>query len=152
MSCSSFLHKILFGILSVHVLCDSAMTSLEGREGEMRHRGLMAPRELGSLLRQRCVAWACKASQARHKACVVKPGFWLGRSGIQDMALFPERQALTMRKACNKSFISCSQDSLLRIWQMSRRTWGRGRCRDSWGWAPGAAGLKGDSGKSRGLS
>lgn len=33
MSCSSFLHKILFGILSVHVLCDSAMTSLEGREG-----------------------------------------------------------------------------------------------------------------------
>lgn len=89
-----FLCETLFGILSVHVLCDSAMTSLEGREGEMRHKGLMAPWELDSLLRQRCVAWASKASQAQHKACVVAPEF-----GIQDVALFPERQAVTMRKA-----------------------------------------------------
>lgn len=75
MPCSSYLHEILFGILSAHMLHDSAMTSLEGRKGEMRHKGLMAPQELGSLLRQRCVAWASKGSQAQHKACVIKPEF-----------------------------------------------------------------------------
>ena len=75
MSYFSFLCEVLFGILSVHVLCDSAMTRLEGREGEMKHKGLMAPWELSSLLRQQCVAWASKASQAQHKACIVKPEF-----------------------------------------------------------------------------
>lgn len=90
MSCFTFLREILLGILSVHVLRDSALTHLEGREGEMRHKGLMALWELSSLLRQRCVARASKASHARRKACVVKPEF-----GIQDMALFPERQAVT---------------------------------------------------------
>lgn len=67
--------KPYFGTLSVHVLCDSAMTSLKGRKGEMRHKGLMALQELSSLLRQWCAAGAREGSQARHKACMARPGF-----------------------------------------------------------------------------
>lgn len=75
MSYFSFLRQILFGILSVHMLCDSAHSSLEGREGEMRHTGFITRQELCSLLRQRCVARASTASQAQHKAGIIKPEF-----------------------------------------------------------------------------
>lgn len=115
--------KPYFGILSVHVLCDSAMTSLGERKGEMRHNDLVALQELSSLLRQWCVAWARKGSRAQHKACTAKPEFSLQRSGIQDVTLFPERQAITTWKTCNKSSICCSQDSLFRFWQMDWGTW-----------------------------
>lgn len=113
--------KPYFGILSVYVLRDSAMTSLEGRKGEMRHEGLMALQELSSLLRQWCVAGARKGSQAQHKACVARPEFWLQRSAIQDVTLFPERQAITTWKTCNKSLTPFSQDSLFGFWQMNWR-------------------------------
>lgn len=114
--------KPCFGILSVHVLCDSAMTSLEGRKEERRHKDLIALQELSSLLRQWCVARARKGSQARHKACVAKPEFWLQRSGIQDMTSFPERQAITTWKTCNKSLICCSQDSQFGFWRVNQCT------------------------------
>lgn len=87
-----------------HMLRDSAMTSQEGREGEMRHKGLMALQDLGSSLRQRCIAWVSKASRAQHKTCIIKPEFWLWRSGIQDVALFPERQTVTTQKARNELY------------------------------------------------
>lgn len=114
---SSFFMKPCFGILSV--LCGSAMTSLEGRKGEMRHKDWMALQELSSLLRQWCAARARKGSQAQHKARVAKPELWLQRSGIQGLTLFPERQAITTWKTCNKSLTHFSWDSLFGFWQMS---------------------------------
>lgn len=115
----SFLHETLFW----NTVCARAVWFSYDKPGREKGRD-EAQRLNGSARTQQLVkAVMCstgeKRHQAQHKARVAKPEWWLQRSGIQGLTLFPERQAITTWKTCNKSSTRFSWNSLFGFWQMN---------------------------------